>query len=158
MRKKPRCFRHVRVQTADGEEGWAMQLKWTIHYFLHRKLIRQLVSKHAARYALSGMIFLKAHGTSCASEYCYFDMAKKKRVQDWINEHDGKTALLIVGACNHLNLSITSNRSIVIHPNRKWSLQELMRAQGGGFIRVYVPSVGYVERKYRLLKRLITRK
>src|SRR3989338_7550067 len=141
--KIPR-FRNVTFCLLDVEEAslraFKQHLHWTIHYFTRRKLIQALIKTHAKKTGLRGTIFMRAHG-------------KAKCVQDWVDTHDGKFNLLIVGSCNEQNYSIRSEKSIVIHPNCSLSIKTMMFRRGG-YSRVYVPVVGYVEHNPRLIKRV----
>ncbi|KKW12623.1 MAG: hypothetical protein UY50_C0005G0019 [Parcubacteria group bacterium GW2011_GWA2_49_9] len=155
-RLRPRYFRHVEFQVVDGEEVSRFHLCWVLHYFLHRALVRRLLNVHARRSGLKRIIFLRAHGSNrSTTKYCYFHGRKVKSVQDWIDAHDGLANALVVGACNCHNLDITAQHSIIIHPNCSWCLQEFMRVKGGGYIRVFVPGVGYVEKNYHLFNKVI---
>ena len=154
--KIPR-FRNVTFCLLDEEEAslraFKQHLHWTIHYFTRRKLIQALIKTHAKKTGLRGTIFMRAHGRATAPEYQYVDHGKVKCVQDWVDTHDGKFNLLIVGSCNEQNYSIRSEKSIVIHPNCSLSLKTMMLRRGG-YSRVYVPVVGYVEHNPRLIKRV----
>lgn len=129
-------------------------LHWLIHYFLFRRLVREAVMRHSKRTGLKRMAFLLAHGKANASEFLYSDGGELKRVQDWIDTHDGKFNLLIICACNTGNYTIHSRHSIVIHLNRSMSQLEIMRLHSRYNTRVYVPQVGYVEQRPYQLKKL----
>ncbi|MDO8620378.1 MAG: hypothetical protein Q7R64_03465 [bacterium] len=144
----------MEFQLLMRKETWTpIQLRWVLHYFLHRKLVRELIKKHGQEHGLDGIIFLSAHGKP-ASTYCYWHFGKVKKVQEWIDRHDGKATALVISSCNRFDRNVTSKHSIIIHPNRAYNLLELMRTKGYGIVRVRVPSVGYVEQKPYLLKKL----
>ncbi len=136
-----------------------MHLRWTIHYFLSRRLVRELAEAHSRKNRLEGIMLLRGHGVRESDHYRYWDsweLKSSRLVQEWIDENDGSANLLIISACNPGNYSLSSGKSIVVHPDRNISYLDLLKRDRNKCIRIFVPGIGYVENNYRLLKRTIT--
>ncbi len=109
--------------------------------------IMQLNLEEAARYIeRSGfprprsMRMLLAHGDSWDNSdkgvFVYYEVNANgtetvKRVQDWIDEHDGRYDALFVQACNPAGIEVNTRRSILVYPIAVNNSQEIMWASMG---------------------------
>lgn len=91
---------------------------------------------------LSRWGILDAHGDDEDIIWKYHDKGQEFKVQDWIDEHDGKYSLLILSVCNSHALEIKSKKSLVLSPNNVvagWRLDF-----GHVKFELYVPRKGYI--------------
>ncbi|MEK6928403.1 MAG: hypothetical protein AABW65_00405 [Nanoarchaeota archaeon] len=126
------------------------------HCFMRRPLIRQMVEKVHKKMNKRKVIMLCAHGVSYKSKWAYVDGKRRRYIQDWISDNDGKAATLLLKCCNEENYDISSRHSIVIHPRSAVSNIEIIRGWNGHNMRVYAPSHGYVDENYRALHHALT--
>ncbi len=123
-----------------------------LNQFLRRPAYRQLVHKNSFRLINEKFVLLRAHGKILNGEYIFHDGNRVRWVQDWINEHDGKANTLVVMACSHPLVSITSRRSLVMHPFGTISSLKLSQRER---VRMFVPGIGYVEDNRSLLRKAL---
>lgn len=123
--------------------------------FTKRKMFRELIKVWGGAHQLSGYKILDAHGDYFQKQWMIAENHKSLgSVQNWINEHDGTVAALMVTACNPRRSKLFSEHSLVFHPSRMVSsLPGMIYTQG--LIRVFVPGTGYMEKDYKGLGRLI---
>ena len=148
-------FKNVTLcPTSSDTETRGRDMHWWIHYMIKRKLIWRLIKAHRQKTGLKGIVFLRGHGKAHSSKWSYFDYGTERLMQDWINTHDGKFNVLLVGVCNCQNYSVHAEKSIVVHPNGSIGLLSMMKRRGG-YSRIYVPNFGYVEHEPYFLKKVI---
>lgn len=125
-------------------------------FFARRKLFPQLIRAHASSYGLPlRPHLLIAHGKTVYSTWNFVNaQGNAVPVQNWINEHDGKSSALLLFTCNLLNLEIHSKHSLVIHLNRVTSRWDLRK---GGQLRLYHPTYGYIEDNYYRMKFILSK-
>ncbi len=156
---KLRSFKSVTIESAIGSNSRIGRLRSILALFVQRRLVRELVEAFGEHRRLKGTRFLAAHGKKRRKTYRYVpdqNAGKSSSVQKWIDEHDGRHAVLVIGACNNRNHVIRSKHSIVVHPDQPWSLMTFVRKRSS-FVRVFVPDVGYVEHDCRLMRKIIER-
>jgi|SRR3989344_1231861 len=110
------------------------------------KDILQLNLEESVRYIerhglprVNSVRMLMAHGDSwkdTQSDFVYHEVNEDgsdsiKRVQDWVNEHDGEYEALFVQACNPAGVDIHAQRSFLIYPQNVNNSQEIMFASMG---------------------------
>lgn len=141
--------------TDDDKKSIDWNVPSSIYAFFHRrKIFRRVVRAYAQSQKLSlKPILLIAHGTARHGRWYFTDpQGKMSRMQDWIDEHDGKAGALLVLSCNKRNLEIRSRLSLVIHLNRIAGLLQLYR---GGCLRLHHPEFGYIENNYYRMRSII---
>jgi len=83
---------------------------------------------------------LLAHGDSWddsdGEDFIYYEVnvdgtEAVKRVQDWIDEHDGRYSALFVQACNPAGIEVNSRNSLLVYPIAVNNSQEIMWASMG---------------------------
>jgi len=123
--------------------------------------IMELNLEEAARYIERhglpkprSMRMLMAHGDSWGdadgTDFVYHSVNEDgsdsvKRVQDWINEHDGRYSSLFVQACNPAGVEIHTAKSFLVYPTATNNSKEIMWASmgiGNKILEVKTPS-GY---------------
>jgi hypothetical protein len=125
--------------------------------FTRRQRFRRAIKANGKRWNLEKDAVLISHGKAAgrkkAKVWKYYDKTRSKResVQDWIDSVDGKYRVLFLHVCNGGDLEIKSERSIVIHARRNFSLGDLLHNTVR--MRIYVPEMGYVENNYRELRK-----
>ena len=68
--------------------------------------------------SVKSLAILKAHGTGISGEYLYQDCHEFLKVQDWVNDFDGKFDALIIYSCNEGGAFIHSEKSKLIYPKQ----------------------------------------
>lgn len=125
--------------------------------FTKRKLFRELLEAWGAAHNLKGYKILEAHGDFYDKKWVISENHKSLgTVQDWVNEHDGTAIALMITACNPRRNGLHSERSLLLHTSKLVSAIVPM-IYNQGLIRVFVPGMGYMERDYKGLRRLIDR-
>lgn len=99
-------------------------------------------------------IILCAHAKIRKRQWYFRDTQRGiyQPVQQWIDEHDGKSAVLLLLCCNTLNAEIHAQQSLVIHFNRPASRLDLWH---GGCLRLFHPQFGYIENNYYRLRQIL---
>jgi hypothetical protein len=130
------------------------QMRLYTGLFFRRPIFRQVLQEQSFNMVNQKIIVLRAHGTERkgSQKYWFNDGYRKCLVQDWIDEHDGKAAALVVMACNPLNSSISSTHSLIIHPTQNINLLDLWRTNP---LRIFVPRYGYFDGNYYRLKKAL---
>ena len=125
--------------------------------FTKRRLFTELFEAWGKAYNLSGYKILEAHGDFYNREWVIAEKGKSLgTIQNWINGNDGTATALMVTSCNPRGSELCSEKSLVLHTSRLvGALPAMIYTQG--LIRLYVPGVGYLERDYKGLRRLINR-
>ncbi|MBS3095689.1 hypothetical protein J4231_03340 [Candidatus Woesearchaeota archaeon] len=104
----------------------------------------ELIGLYSKKQGLKRTAMIVAHGDSIGEEWRFFCGNKSFSTQEWINQNDGRYALLILGCCNPGHHEIESKKSAVLAPNEVYSpikhycLNEVQ-------IEVYIPGIGYVD-------------
>jgi len=99
--------------------------------------------EYSKKTGLSGFGLLLAHGDP-SSDWGWkcIDGNKRKSVQSWINENDGKHAGLILICCNEYTKEIHSRKSLVFVPDRPFSI--IAFNANAVKYEMYVPKKGYM--------------
>jgi len=113
----------------------------TFYSFLGDPNIREYIELYSKLTGLEGYVFLDAHGSSYEMEWVFKDGDETKKVQQWINEHDGKFLAILVGACNP-GKDISAKKSLVLTPNTEYSAEK--QHFGEVQVELYVPGKGYI--------------
>ncbi len=112
--------------------------------FLEREpKYKELVDLHSKKHGLSRKAVLAAHGDSLINRWYYGDETYDSQVQDWINQMDGKYAVLILYCCNPGSHEISSKKSAVLANNFTYS--EYRQDVGDGKVELYLPKIGYID-------------
>lgn len=132
----------------DAEDLSIAELVQIVDYFTKTKGTKRVIHTFQKKSGTDKIALLMAHGKDISETYTFYDGSNEERlVQDWINEHDGKYNVLIIGACNAKNHSVSSEKSIVIHSSKAINIMTLMTSKGG-FSRLYIPTIGYFDENY----------
>lgn len=123
--------------------------------FTKRKVFVELMEVWGAANNLQGYKILETHGDYYEKEWVISENRKSLgSVQDWINENDGTAIALMITSCNPRRSRITSEHSLILHQGRLIpALPSMIYTQG--LIRVFVPGMGYMEKDYKGLRKLI---
>ena len=106
----------------------------------------RLRQRRQKRFAL-----LLAHGdVGRDGEWYFWDGDDSRRVQDWIDEQDGKFACLIVFSCNPGHLNVRSRRSLLVIADRDVTL---CKGPGGYHFSLIDPKHGEID-EYTIEHRL----
>ena len=98
---------------------------------------------HFRRRRQKRFALLLAHGSAGEDGHWYFwDGDTSRRVQDWIDEQDGKFARLIVFACNPGHITVGSRKSLLVIADRDVTLRE---GPGGYHFSLIDPRFGEVD-------------
>ncbi len=103
----------------------------------------KIIKENSKKTGLENIAILTAHGDNIRNNWFYFNEDAGSPIQHWINEVDGKYNALILDVCNPKNSSITSEKSVVIHPNGGVSNRLLM--QDRVQMELYLPGIGYLD-------------
>lgn len=132
------------------DAGQEQFCKLLLKYTFRHKMFRDLTENYGQKKSLNGYCILKAHGTSQNGQWVYSDYDELVPVQYWINDTDGKALALILVCCNPDNLEITSQESLVIHPNKNIPFLALGHLPT---TKLYLPGEGYLPNtRYRFQK------
>jgi hypothetical protein len=155
MKNRPKLSTSVEFQIPFDEDPPMLRriCRWILRSFLRRGKISNLIKAFASHHELQGIIMLITHAKTEKGIYVYGEKHKRRRIQDWIDKHDGKAAVLIIAACNPSNSPIHSRRSIILHADCAWCYFDFVCSRKK-MLRAYVPGAGYVEDDYRKLNRL----
>lgn len=108
----------------------------------HKEYIKRFSKSHG----LTGTIMLDADGDEEDGRYIYWDEDKSHPVQDWINCHDGRAAVLLLRCCNPSSSGIQSRSSIILVPNYDFSeIRQDGENAGETIVEMYVPGKGYID-------------
>lgn len=126
----------------DGGLKYRQNLLGTL---TRRPLVRELIDKWKDKTGLQEVALLEAHGDRRKNAWVYFkdESPVSYAVQDFIDEHDGKIAVIFLPICNPYNATITAKRSIVVHPSKEISYKDIMGHTE--HYRVYIPEIGYAD-------------
>ncbi len=153
------------VHANEDAERLETVVEISIQRLTKRRLFRELIMAYSQQTGLEGYIFLEAHGITLVKdgteetsrEYPWFfeDGKTVIELQEWINQIDGRKGVIYIGCCNPRNNNITSNVSIIVHPNTSVSLANLLSRRS--FARLYMPNNGYLETSYSRLRRVLSK-
>ncbi len=115
----------------------------SINFLERDSKYKKLVDLYSKKHNLSRKAILSAHGDSIISKWYYYDGTSGFQVQDWINQMDGKYAILILHCCNPGSHEIYSKKSAVLASNFIYS--ELRQNIGDGKVELYIPKIGYID-------------
>ena len=104
---------------------------------------KNIIKENSKKTGLERIAILTAHGDSIRNNWFYFNEDAGSPIQHWIDEVDGKYNVLILDVCNPKNSQISSENSIVIHPNGGVSNRLLM--QDLVQLELYLPGIGYLD-------------
>jgi hypothetical protein len=123
--------------------------------FTKRKLFRELFEAWGGANNLAGFKLLEAHGDYYKGEWIYSENHKVVgTVQDWVKQNDGSAIALMITSCNPYRSKLSSEHSLALHTGRLVpALPSMIYTQG--LIRVFVPGMGYMEKDYKGLRKLI---
>ena len=127
----------------DFDMGIDIYLDSVLKCVFDEKLYKDYYDEYSKKSGLSGIGFLLAHGDADSNwGWKYIDEKKKKSVQSWINQNDGKHAGLVLICCNPNTKEIYSKKSLVFVPDRQFSLI----AFNANMVKyeMYAPKKGYV--------------
>lgn len=127
-----------------------------VQVFTRRKMFRELLKVWPVATGLEGYAILDAHGGHIDGQWVYHEGDRiLGTIQSWIDSLDGSLAALMILACNPQKDTVTSQSSLVFHSNSAEMLP--IMALHSEVISLYVPGVGYVEKDYKKLRRIINR-
>lgn len=130
-----------------GPEGYGP----TIASIILRRLPRiipnfeQLIHTRTEETGFAEFRFLHAHGRTSNPDrnWEYEDeVGEHHPIQEWIKNYDGTTSALIITCCNPDNLEVSSERSLLIHSRKIYTLMGLLLDPT--LLRVRVPEQDYL--------------
>ena len=133
----------------EVEEGQGIEFKGEtylnllLNFFLKDPVKKEVAELYARQQCLEGTAMLLAHGGSQNGEWVYSADNKSFKVQDWINELDGKYAVLCLNCCNPGHHEIYSGKSAVLAANHEFSWVGL--DVGEVQLELYIPKIGYLD-------------
>jgi len=128
------------------------------HFFRRRPLYQKVRDRYRHRTGLDGYFLLMAHGTegNVDNDWRYCDSERHSHpIQEWIDGHDGKRLVLLLYCCNPYDLSVTSQRSLVLHVRERFNAITVLYGPGIR-TRLYVPEFGYCDSSSRTRRVLDT--
>jgi hypothetical protein len=136
----------VFVELDDPSSGYPAEehLKWVLGRHLEESF-HPLWWEYIAlrRRRLKRFALLLAHGgIGPKGEWCFWDGERPRRVQEWIDEQDGKFACLIVFSCNPGHFDAHSRKSLLVLADRDVTLRE---GPGGYVLSLLDPQFGEVD-------------
>lgn len=136
------------------KHGWGRRyLREDIKNFLKRRNFRKVIELYQKKFKARGIIMLFAHAGNRNGIYSYYDRGKVIPVQDWIDAHDGDAAVLMLYCCNEGNQEISSQKSLVVHPDQYLNGVKLWARKG--ITRMYVPGHGYIDKSYYRMRKVL---
>jgi hypothetical protein len=142
----------------DKTREWTQgkRKEWLIHAFTKRPMVKELIDVWSQVKGLNGYAILEAHGNVIGGTWIFGDGQRTMPVQEWINVQDGHYAALMLVACNPDNKgTVTSQHSLILHPDRVLNFPDLVNLRGA--MRIFVPGEGYMEKDYRRIRSKIDR-
>ncbi|MEX2033442.1 MAG: hypothetical protein WD889_02680 [Candidatus Colwellbacteria bacterium] len=101
------------------------RLGWTLGGHLREKFPISWWEYVSLRRRQKKMAFLLAHGgVGRDGEWYLQDGNSTQRMQEWIDEHDGKFACLVIFSCNPGHITVSSRRSLLVIADRDVTLRE----------------------------------
>ncbi len=130
--------------TLESEPDLNDFLDMNIEDFLGiEKQFKEYIDCYATLHSLEGVLILEAHGAFDEdNNFIYYDGERIGKIQDWINEHDGEKATLLIRSCNPGGLEIYAEKSIVVVPNQIYS--GVRQQSGLAQVEMYVPGKAYI--------------
>jgi len=111
--------------------------------FFDDPLKNEIIELNAKLHGLEGTAVLNAHGGDDNGKWVYQDGHENYfSVQKWVNELDGRYALLCLCCCNPGHNEIHSRKSAVLVANN--DLDMLFKDSGRFQVELYLPKRGYI--------------
>lgn len=116
----------------------------TKQYYLEKNQDYVKIAKvNSRKTGLERKAILTAHGMCIKNHWFYCNEYAGYPIQHWIDEVDGQYNVLIIDVCNDKQAKISSEKSVVIHPNESISNRKLM--QDNVQFDIYIPGIGYLD-------------
>jgi hypothetical protein len=117
---------------------------WGVHDALE-KTGREFVQAYGAAIGAERIGILVAHGdyTYGSDGWTYSDGREDRTVQSWIDEHDGKYALLAIRCCNPAASTPIAKKSLLLVPDSTFS--DFTVGQGYSHFSLIHPTEGDLE-------------
>ncbi len=133
----------IRDFEINSQNDLENKVYYTLKCFINNNpKYEQYIKEFSKLNNLKDIIMLNAHGDEKDNKYIYWDENKFFLVQDWINDNDGRKAVLLLRCCNPGSLKIHSRKSIVLVPNYNFS--EFKQDFGDVTVEMYAPKKGYI--------------
>ncbi len=113
------------------------------HYLEKNTDYMKIAKVNSKKTGLERKAILTAHGMSIKGHWLYCNEDAGYPIQHWIDEVDGQYNVLILDVCNPKHSKISSEKSVIIHPNESVSNTRLM--QDDVQFDVYIPGIGYLD-------------
>lgn len=128
----------------NPDQNGLIQNFWDCIHIKRQESIGNLIDSYVLKTGKCGIAILEAHGLyeEFGRGWEFRDGNLCYSVQNWVDYIDGRFAAAIIMTCNPNQASISSKRSIVIHPLEKIRFLDLLT--GRGSFKVYHPNLGYV--------------
>ncbi len=138
----------------DDKDWGPRRRQLLIHNFTRRTLFREILDGWSADNALQGIVLIEGHGGYNQKRWTLQEKRNKiTPVQEWVEQFDGKVAALFIQACNSRHSRVSSQKSLVMHPDRSFNWTDVLARRLS--VRLFVPGEGYVEKEYGKMKRII---
>ncbi len=112
-----------------------VQILRALNKFVNRPTYKRFIQINNERFLTNEkIVVLRANSSrGRGKSFYYLDGKQKLKVQDWVNENDGKGSTLVVLADNPDRREVHSQKSVIVHPVLDYDNP-----------RLFVPQVGYV--------------
>lgn len=143
-------------QSYFDDDYWLNELGVAAHHMLRRRpIFRRAIDEYVSNSGLSGQVLLDSDGNSNGSNWMYMDEDNRRKVQDFIDEIDGRYSIAFLAICNQGNKGrVNSRRTVVVHTREVTSYLDIIR--GHGIVTsVFIPGVGYLPDNSRKVRRII---
>ena len=125
-------FRDLEDEVVSEEEGADIEFGHVREHL--KKFLEGAYARYreifSAKTGLCGLAALSAHGGYEAGQWVFHDGVTVATVQSWVNQHDGKYALLAPVVCNPGSQLVRSGSSLLLVPDRNVAPRWLAESSG----------------------------
>ncbi len=133
------------------KQNFDTYVRWLTYDFTKRKTFKRLLDAYGRLTGIDGYALIEAHGSSHNGIWTFDDGS---RIQELLDEVDGKYMGVFLCVCNPDNSCIETEKSAVIHPAGNINRLGLMRWAP---LRFYLPGEGYIEKRYERIRKALER-